>query len=164
MNFDTGVEDLPDQPADLSGEFVPPDDGLGTPGDGTFNTPPLVEAADTGPFFHNDSIETIEGTVAFYNDDAFNNSPAGQLIAGATGNGINLDGTQVVAVAAFIRVINVLENIRSSIQRVELSNRSENRNFKWPFGVDKRGIECRAAKLSALIASMDWAGVGVDVL
>jgi hypothetical protein len=43
-------------------------------------------------------------------------------------------------------------------------NGSENRNFKWPFGVDKRGIECRAAKLSALIASMDWAGVGVDVL
>jgi hypothetical protein len=38
---------------------VPLDDGLGRPGDGTFNTPPLVEAADTGPFFHNNSIETI---------------------------------------------------------------------------------------------------------
>jgi mono/diheme cytochrome c family protein len=115
LNFNTGVEDLPDQPADLTGEPVPPDDGLGTPGDGTFNTPSLVEAADTGPFFHNNSVETIEGAVVFYNGDAFNNSPAGQLLAGATGGGINLDATQVVEVAAFLRVINTLENIRQSI-------------------------------------------------
>src|SRR5512143_2290081 len=48
LNFNTGVENLPDQPQDLTGEPVPPDDGFGTPGDGTFNTPSLVEAADTG--------------------------------------------------------------------------------------------------------------------
>ncbi|MDX1517387.1 MAG: hypothetical protein R3288_11135 [Woeseiaceae bacterium] len=113
LNFDTGVEALPDQPADLTGEKVPPDDGLGSPGTGEFNTPPVVEAADTGPFFHNNSVDTIEGAVAFYNGDAFNNSPAGRLIAGATGSGINLDATQVLAVAAFLRVINALENIRS---------------------------------------------------
>jgi mono/diheme cytochrome c family protein len=116
LNFNTGVEDLPDQPQDLTGELVPPDDGFGIPGDGTFNTPSLVESADTGPFFHNNSVETIEGAVAFYNGDAFNTSPAGQLIIGATGSGINLDGTQVVEVAAFLRVINVLENIRQSIE------------------------------------------------
>jgi mono/diheme cytochrome c family protein len=114
LNFDTGVEVLPDQPADLTGELVPPDDGFGTPGDGTFNTPSVVEAADTGPFFHNNSVETIEGAVGFYNGAAFNNSPAGQLLTAATGSGIDLDGTQVVAVAAFLRVINVLENIRTS--------------------------------------------------
>ena len=117
--FNTGVEDLPNQPADLTGELVPPDDGFGTPGDGEFNTPSLVEAADTGPFFHNDSVETIEGAVAFYNGDAFNNSPAGQLLVGATGSGINLDATQVEAVAAFLRVINALENIRQSIEFLE---------------------------------------------
>ncbi len=114
LNFDTGVENLPDQPADLTGELVPPDDGFGSPGNGEFNTPPLVEAADTGPFFHNNSVETIEGSVAFYNGDAFTNSPAGQLLINATGSAINLDATQVVAVAAFLRVINALENIRSS--------------------------------------------------
>ncbi len=130
MNFDTGVENLLDQPADLTGELVPPDDGFGVPGDGEFNTPPVVEAADTGPFFHNNSVETIEGAVAFYNGDAFTNSPAGQLLVGATGSGINLDATQVVAVAAFLRVINVLENLRGSmdllnqaVQSTGLSNR-----------------------------------------
>ncbi len=124
LNFDTGVEDLPDQPADLTGELVPPDDGFGIPGDGTFNTPPLVEAADTGPFFHNNSVETIEGSVAFYNGDAFNNSPAGQLLVGATGSGINLDATQVVEVAAFLRVINALENIRETVDLLERSQES----------------------------------------
>lgn len=117
-NFNTGVEKLPDQPAALAGERISEDDGFGVPGNGEFNTPPLVEAADTGPFFHNNSVETIEGAVAFYNGDAFNGSPAGQLLANATGSGINLDATQVVAVAAFLRVINTVENIRISTDLV----------------------------------------------
>jgi len=119
LNFNTGVEDLPDQPQDLTGELVPPDDGFGTPGDGTFNTPSLIEAADTGPFFHNNSIETIEGAVAFYDGDSFNDSPAGQLLQQVTGSGIEIDGTQVVEIAAFLRVINTLENIRQSIELLE---------------------------------------------
>ncbi len=114
-NFDTDVEGLPDQPADLTGELNPPDDGFGNPGNGEFNTPTLVEAADTGPFFHNNSIETIEGAVGFYNGDTFNNSPA--AVGGMFPVGlINLDATQVVAVAAFLRVINAFENIRFAIE------------------------------------------------
>ena len=124
LSFDTGVEELPDQPADLTGEPVPPDDGFGIPGNGQFNTPPLVEAADTPPFFHNDTVATIESAVAFYNGDAFNNSPAGQVLAGATGGGINLEVTQVEAVAAFLRVLNALENIRQSIELLEASGKA----------------------------------------
>ena len=115
FNFDTGVEDLPDQPADLIDPGNnPPDDGFGSTG--SFNTPPLVEAADTGPFFHNNSIETIEEAVNFYNSDAFNNSAAGMVLAGADsfGIGIDIEVTQVVAVAALLRVLNALENIRSA--------------------------------------------------
>jgi hypothetical protein len=116
-NFDTGVEDLPDQPARLVGERIPRDDGFRTPGDGTFNTPPLVEAADTGPFFHNNAVETIEGAVAFYNGQAFNSSPSGRFLASVDPNriGIRLDATQVVEVAAFLRVLNGLENIRVAV-------------------------------------------------
>ncbi len=122
-NFNTGVENLPDQPGDLTGERIPPDDGLGTPGDGTFNTPPLVESADTGPFFHNNSIQTIEGAVAFYDGESFNNSPSGQFLASTDPNGvgIELDGTQIVEIAAFLRVINALENIRSGLEFLESS-------------------------------------------
>ncbi len=130
FNFDTGVEQLPDQPADLIDlDNNPPDGGFGTAphpmianafGDGTFNTPTLVEAADTGPFFHNNAIETIEESVGFYNSTAFNESAAGQFLASMDGGiGIQLEATQVVAVAAFLRVINALENIRSSIELLE---------------------------------------------
>jgi mono/diheme cytochrome c family protein len=117
-NFDTGVENLPDQPARLTSENVPRDDGLGTPGDGTFNTPPLVEAADSGPFFHNNAIETIEGAVAFYDGAAFNGSPSGQAVGG-----IALDATQIVEVAAFLRVLNALENIRGGRGNLESARR-----------------------------------------
>ena len=122
-NFNTGVADLPDQPANLAGERNPPDDGFGRPGDGTFNIPPLVEAAGTGPFFHNNAIETIEAAVAFYDGEAFNNSPAGRALAAVDPDqvGIELDGTQIVAIAAFLRVINALENIRQSIELLESS-------------------------------------------
>jgi hypothetical protein len=84
-----------------------------------------VEAADTGPFFHNNAVGTIEGAVAFYNGDAFNSSPAGRFLAGLDPNGvgIRLDATQVVAVAAFLRVINALENIRMSLELLEESAR-----------------------------------------
>lgn len=119
QNFDTGVENLPDRPARLAGQKVPRDDGFGTPGDGTFNTPPLVEAADTGPFFHDNSVATLEAAVAFYDGESFNNSPAGKALAGATGSGIRLDATQTQAIASFLRVLNALENIRSGIELLE---------------------------------------------
>lgn len=151
-NFNTGVEDLPDQPADLSGERNPPDDGFGTPGNGTFNTPPLVEAADTGPFFHNNAIETIEGAVAFYDGEAFNNSPSGRLLAAADPNGvgIELDGTQTVAIAAFLRVINALENIRQSIEFLESSR--------------AMGFSQRRAARTLLKSSLEETGDSIRVL
>jgi hypothetical protein len=121
LNFNTGVEGLGGRPQDLPGELVPPDDGFGTPGDGTFNTPSLIEAADTGPYFHNNAVRTLEAAVAFYNSDAFKISMAGQSTKSETGSDINLDATQVLEVAAFLRVINALENIRQSIQLLEFA-------------------------------------------
>jgi len=125
LNFNTGVENLPNRPQNRDGESVPSDDGFGTPGDDTFNTPSLIEAADTGPFFHNNSVETLEEAVAFYNSDAFRFSMAGQSIKAETGSAIQLDTTQVLEVAAFLRVINSLENIRQStwfLENVAVNN------------------------------------------
>jgi hypothetical protein len=132
-NFNTNVEQLPDQPADLiqPPQPNPPDGGFGQGapppgvfgiGNGSFNTPVLVEAADTGPFFHNNAIETIEGAVDFYNSAAFNNPPG----FGAAIGGIRLEATQVVAVAAFLRVLNTAENIRSA---GDLSKRAKQANL-----------------------------------
>jgi hypothetical protein len=138
-NFNTNVEQLPDQPADLiqPPQPNPPDGGFGTGtpppgvfgiGNGSFNTPVLVEAADTGPFFHNNAVETIEGAVDFYNSEAFNQPPG----FGAAIGGIRLEATQVVAVAAFLRVLNAAENIRSTgdiSKRAKLANITQGREL-----------------------------------
>ena len=145
LRFNTGVEALPDQPADLTTEKNPADDGFGNPGNGEFNTPPLVESADTGPFFHNNAIETIEGAVAFYNGDAFTRSPAGQLLVGATGSAINLDATQVVAVAAFLRVINALENLRAAAALLETASAYANGHARQRVLIDRAGFELQDA-------------------
>lgn len=115
FNFNTGIEAFPDPADDFGGS--PPDGGFGVTetvsgvfGNGTFNTPPLVEAADTPPFFHNNAAATIEEAVAFYNSDAFDSSAARDLVGP-----IDLSDDEVLAVAAFLRVINALENIRSCL-------------------------------------------------
>ena len=127
FNFDTGVEAQPDKPQNLIAGALPTDGGFGSSahptvtgafGNGTFNTPPVVEAADTGPFFHNNSVGTIEEAVAFYNSKAFLDSPAGAFLAASDSGGVatNMETTQVEAVAMFLRVVNALENIRSAVE------------------------------------------------
>jgi hypothetical protein len=157
-NFDTGVEAQPAQPADLlvPPNQNPPDGGFGTAprpdgsfGNGTFNTPVLVEAADTGPFFHNNSVETIEGAVAFYNSQSFNNSPIGAALPG----GIRLEATEIVAVASFLRVINALENIRSS---VDLENRAKN---AVSFSQAQELLKLSLAELDDAIEVLDCGGL-----
>jgi mono/diheme cytochrome c family protein len=110
FNFNTGVENTPP----VAG--LPRDGGFGQDfnsgdgsfGDGTFNTPPVVEAADTCPCFHNNSAATIEDAVRFYTTAAFSGSPAGTPA-------IALTSQEIAAVGAFLRAINALENIRSSL-------------------------------------------------
>lgn len=116
VNFATGVEDMVDNLAKLTGEKMPVDDGFGTPGDGGFNSTPVIEAADTPPYMHNNSVMTLEGTVEYYNSDAFNNSKTGKFLASIDekGIGIKLNVAQVDAITEFMRVLNVLENIRAA--------------------------------------------------
>ena len=124
---DTGVENLPDHPMRSLQPFLAYDGGFGTLpntcgpegqqrrcfGDHRFNTPSLLEAADTGPYFHNNVVNTIEEAVAVYNQPAFNESP-GALTSSGADRSVVLDPDAVNAVGAFLRTINVLDNLRSS--------------------------------------------------
>ncbi len=92
----------------------PLDDGFGS-GTLLFNVPTVVEAADTGPFFHSNSIETVEGAVAFYTSQRVLRD--GTVLPAITG----LNGAQVANVGAFMRVINADENARSAIELITKS-------------------------------------------
>jgi hypothetical protein len=105
QNFDTGVANLtPD---------LPDDDGFLSPGDRSFNVPPLVEAADTGPFFHNNAVNTIEDAVGFYFSPTFQASPSSFFIFSG------LDTEQQGDIAAFLRVTNSAANIAQVKKRAE---------------------------------------------
>jgi hypothetical protein len=104
-NFDTGVAHVfPD---------LPDDDGFLSPGDRTFNVPPLVEAADTPPFFHNNAFNTIEDAVGFYFSPTFQASPSSFFIFN------QLTTEQQGDLAAFLRVVNSAANIDEVRKRIQ---------------------------------------------
>ena len=76
-----------------------------------------MESADTGPFFHNHTVTDLESAVAFYGTQAF--QTAGQNIATPVSISEDPSDPEVQAIAAFLRVLNALENIRSSINVAE---------------------------------------------
>lgn len=117
--FDIGISRRRDAPAFRLDPGLPGDGGFGASpvirlagrpgfGDGRFNVPSVIEAADTGPYFHDHSAATLEDAVRFYTTPAFANSPAGQLLPV-----VELAESDVVAIAAMLRVLNARENIRA---------------------------------------------------
>lgn len=126
----TGTELLPTGPACQQGFKVPGDGGQGQSpvttvirkqlcgkgpnsatvfrGNRTFNVPPAIEAADTPPFFHNNAVATLEGSITFYTSDIFNDSSAG------AGRAFVLDADEVNAIGAFLRTLNAMQNIDSA--------------------------------------------------
>lgn len=128
-NFNTGVErarlsalDAEDIPFDggFGGAGLPSfdfdangDGALDAYGNGGFNTPPLIEAADTGPFFHTNAFESIEDAIAFYDSDAFNESPAGAF------GQIRLSSAEIANLGRFLRVLNVAFNAELAARRIE---------------------------------------------
>ncbi|HEX6271770.1 MAG TPA: hypothetical protein VFZ53_01960 [Polyangiaceae bacterium] len=103
-NFDTGV-------ANLTPDLIF-DDGFGTPGDQTFNVPPLAEAADTPPFFHNNAVATIEDAVGFYFSPTFQASPSAFFVA----RELATEGQRDIA--AFLRVVNASTNLSQVRKRI----------------------------------------------
>jgi hypothetical protein len=127
-NFNTGVETARNSAL----AAFPRDGGFGTTvqadgtfGDGTFNAPPLIEAADTGPFFHtattisgasahNTAVATtIEEAIAFYDSPAFNNSPSGRL------GPIDLTAQEIDNIGRFLRGLNASFNIALARTRIQ---------------------------------------------
>jgi hypothetical protein len=105
-NFDTGVATLtPDLPPDNA--FLDGSAGFG------FNVPPLIEAADSAPLFHNNAVADIEAAVAFYTSQNFRSSPIGRFFF------IDLSASQQGDVASFLRVMNAAENVRQIRKRAQ---------------------------------------------
>jgi hypothetical protein len=114
-NFDTNVADQRNLEARRFDRSIPGDGGFDVDpefkvpgiasefhGNGSMNTPPLIEAADSGPFFHNNSAATIEDAVRFYTTRTFDPEDPFQL-----------NNRQINQLSAFLRALNALENARN---------------------------------------------------
>jgi cytochrome c peroxidase len=106
-------------PRDGGDAFFPNQSPPDPMGNNLFNAPPLIEAADTGPFFHTDtqvigavsentpSAQTIEQAVAFYTSPAFTTIP------------IPANATDVANIGRFLRALNAVFNIQMASNRIQ---------------------------------------------
>jgi hypothetical protein len=121
QNFFTNVEGarnpalagFPQDGGDSGFDFQAPPSAIG---DSTFNTPPIIEAADSGPFFHTDtqvagapsentdSAQTIEQAVAFYNSNFI--------------RFVDFNATDIANVGRFLRALNAVFNIQMASNRI----------------------------------------------
>ncbi|XXT22591.1 hypothetical protein WME94_13645 [Sorangium sp. So ce429] len=94
-------------------------------GDGTFNPPPLIEAADTPPFFHNNlqinsrGAQGINDAVTFYASATFNNSPAAKELEQRFGSPLDLQPMDSVAIVRFLSALNGAFNVDIAKQRLD---------------------------------------------
>ena len=99
-------------------------------GDGTFNVPPLIEAADTGPFFHSnasgasgDPTANIESAVSFYNSPNFLKSPAAHdLDIKFGGQTVKVEPSVVDSIGRMLRVLNASFNLAMAKQRMDAAH------------------------------------------
>jgi len=99
-------------------------------GNGAFNTPPLIEAADTPPFFHNNDLQSgdIESAVFFYVDPfPFPTSPAATDLVTRFGTPIQFTTEDGFAIARFLRALNVAFNLDLAKQRLRATQTLFNR-------------------------------------
>ncbi|HEX3773492.1 MAG TPA: hypothetical protein VHV51_03455 [Polyangiaceae bacterium] len=100
---------------------LPPDDGFLKPnpaipvllGDGSFNVPPLIEAADTMGAFHNNAALDLESAISFYASDTFRATPVGASVD------IHMTPADIANIGAFLRVMNAGENIAQIRKRIQ---------------------------------------------
>lgn len=139
-NFDTGTRSAPTFALPFDGGFggqglsQPNIDALdlGLPlngfGDGTFNTPPVIEAVDTPPFFHTNAFgNTIEAAVAFYIGPQFQGSQAAQVLVELFGTPIQFGGDEINQIGRFLRVLNAAFNLDIARQRLDAAQVLVNR-------------------------------------
>jgi hypothetical protein len=116
-------------------------------GNGTFSTPPVIEAADTLPSFHTNAFGgNIESTVSFYATTLFTQSPAGLELDARFGGPANV-GPDIAQIGRFLRALNVALNLDMAKQRLRASQTVLNRFQNQQVAIQKELIRLADAEL-----------------
>jgi hypothetical protein len=125
-------------------------------GNDTFNTPPVIEAADTLPAFHTNAfggpgvlggppINNIENVVTFY-AGLFNQSPAAAALTMQFGAPANV-GPDITSIARFLRALNIALNLDMAKQRLRASQTLLNQFHDQQVATQQRLIQLAAAEI-----------------
>ena len=134
---------------DINGPGVPDiNNGFGN---GSFSTPPVIEAADTMPAFHTNAFGAggfLEAVVAFYSDPTFFlGSPAAAELDARFGAPVNIQGDDITNIGRFLRALNVALNLDMAKQRLRASQTILNRFRDQHVGIQKDLIRLAKAEL-----------------
>ncbi|WP_437724930.1 hypothetical protein [Sorangium sp. So ce861] len=172
-NLDTGARRAPatgNSPGAFDGGFggvglsAPNIDVLGRGildgyGDGTFNTPPIIEAVDTPPFFHSNAFgDTIEAGISFYGTADFKQSPAARELEARFGSPLQLRNGDIDTMGRFLRVLNAAFNLDLAKQRLQAARVLARRFHDTRDDVQKRLMELAEVEIDDALLVLDANG------
>jgi hypothetical protein len=121
-------------------------------GNGTFNAPPVIEAADTLPSFHSNAFGgNIESTVSFYATTLFTQSPAARDLDQRFKGPVNV-GPNISQIGRFLRALNVALNLDMAKQRLRASQTILNRYRDQQVTIQQELIRLAVAELDDALA------------
>jgi hypothetical protein len=133
-------------------DFMPPNTPLNGFGNNTFNTPPVIESADTLPGFHTNTFgpfpgaADIENVVSFYATTLFLNSQAALDLDVRFGAPSNV-APDIDNIGRFIRALNVALNLDMAKQRLRASQTIGNRFTNQHVAIQKGLITLALAEI-----------------
>ncbi|XXX77521.1 hypothetical protein WMF30_01930 [Sorangium sp. So ce134] len=135
---------------------------LNSYGDGTFNTPPLIEAVDTPPFFHTNAFgNDIEHAVSYYVSSFFKESPAGRELEARFGTPIQFPDSDISKMGRLLRVLNAAFNLDLAKQRLLAARVLARRFHDTRDDVQKRLMELAEVEIDDAIAVLGVAGTSL---
>jgi len=121
-------------------------------GNNTFNTPPVIESADTLPGFHTNTFgpfpnaADIENVVSFYATNFFLESPGAQELDARFGAPSNV-APDIEIVGRFIRALNIALNMDMAKQRLRASLTILNRFHDQNLAIQRGLINLATAEI-----------------
>lgn len=148
MDGGFGGQDLPEPNIDVAGGNF-----LNGFGNATFSPPPLIEAADTPPFFHNafkafsSTPDNLEEAIRFYSFPGFGLSLGGQFLEQRFGSPLVLEPANAFAIAKFLRILNGALNIDIARQRLQAAKTLVSRYRDTRADIQKRLMELAVVEI-----------------
>lgn len=126
-------------------------------GNRSFNTAPLIEAADTAPLFHTHGAQTIEDAIRFYTSPAFAMGLASRAPTPTRpqGGAFVLSADEIADLGRFLRVLNASFNLQIAIERLEAAQKIQDRHGLRHASVQRGLLELARVEIDDAIADLE---------